>query len=108
MAAAKFVRLKITHTYYGVGKTVAEARFNAINEYADDQRKLIPLKSLGLYGEKFRTSDDTEAIVEVVKIKDTPISKDYVDFVMSNEYGKFCFEDLTIEQQDLLNKKGGQ
>ena len=69
-AKTKLVRLTMTLNYYGVGKTVEEAKFNAIQEYAYDERKLIPLKSLGLYGEMFQTSDDTDAKIEVVKKKE--------------------------------------
>lgn len=76
-AKPKFVRLTVTRTYYGVGRTTEEAKQNALNDFANDF-ELRDFNDLA--------SQDSEQTFEVVKQENTPISKEFVDFVMGNDY----------------------
>lgn len=78
----KFVRLTITFTYNGVGKTIEDAKQDALNEY----------RNAGYYEPKYD--------FEEVKQEHTSIDQTYIDFVMDENYG-------VINEAKLI-KKGGK
>jgi hypothetical protein len=74
MKKPHFVRLTVTLTYYGVGKTKEDAENDALNEFYNDDHKE-------------RSSEKEFESVE--DIQDTTIDQSYVDFLMSDEYEQF-------------------
>lgn len=68
-----FVELAITITYYGVGKTLQEAKQNAINEFANNNYDLFQSK-------------DYKQEINTVKRFNTTLDKSYIDFVMNDNY----------------------
>ena len=71
-----FVELTITFTYYGVGKTLQDAKQNALNEFANDNVNYIDLLQ----------TKDIKQEMKTVKQSNTTIDKSYIDFVMSDNY----------------------
>jgi hypothetical protein len=70
---AHFTKLTITLTYYGVGKTLKDAKLNAINEFVNDHTELY-------------NSNDFKQNIEEVKKEDTSLDNYFIDFVMENDY----------------------
>lgn len=81
MPKPKFVRLTITLTYYGVGKTIKDAKQDAFNEFANNQNDLY-------------NSNDYNQEIDEVERDDTTIDQSYVDFVMGDDYSNHDAKDL--------------
>ena len=81
-AKPKFVRLTVSFTYYGVGKTLKDAQQDALNEYHN------------------AGNSEPDKDFEEVKQEHTSIDQTYIDFVMDENYG-------VINEAKLI-KKGGK
>jgi hypothetical protein len=73
-----FVKMTITYTFYGVGKTLDDAKQNSETEY----NNYMDSYAYGELIDDMRNNMD----FEVVKQEDTSIDSTYVDFIMSDEY----------------------
>lgn len=81
-AKPKFVRLTVSFTYYGVGKTLKDAKQDALNEYHNSAN--------------YEPEKDFEEVAQ----ENTSIDQTYIDFVMDENYG-------VINEAKLI-KKGGK
>lgn len=81
-----FVKLTITLTYYGVGKTLQQAKQNAINEFADNYTELY-------------NSSDYEQNIEQVERDDTTLDQSYIDFVVDDDYEEHNALDILKEDK---------
>ena len=81
-----FTKLTITLTYYGVGKTLKDAKQNAINEFADNNYDLFESQD---YKKKF----------SVVKQDETTLDQTFIDFVIGDDYEEHNAVDFLNEDK---------
>jgi hypothetical protein len=84
-AKPKFVRLTVTLTYYGVGKTIKDAQQNAMNDFANE------------YSYDDLVQDSKQTFEDVKDIKDTTIDQTFVDFVLGDDYEEHDAESFLKE-----------
>lgn len=66
------VKMTVTYTFYGVGKTQEDAERNAYNEYEDAMFQ--------------RNTDGAIEYEQVDDIYATSLSQEYVDFIMDDDF----------------------
>ena len=86
-AKPKFVRLTVTLTYYGVGKTIKDAQQNAMNDFVNE------------YSYDDLVQDSKQTFEELKDIKDTTIDKTFVDFVLGDDYEEHDAESFLKESE---------
>lgn len=81
----KFVRLTVTLTYYGVGRTIKDAQQNAMNDFVNE------------YSYDDLVQDSKHTFENLKDINDTTFDKTFVDFVMGDDYEEHDAESFLKE-----------